>query len=125
MHARNEKLPRLQDEHADKQWLLILTSVEVSLELLQYLLCDKHEDSLSEKVHRVPQQNRFLRKLWSLGALVRALDRFTEEEEDGEIVNLADLRMDCLQGLLATFKIHEKAYKFIVCEFGGFQNCIT
>ena len=43
---------RLQDEHADKQWRLILTSVEVSLELLQYLLCDKHEDSQSEKAHR-------------------------------------------------------------------------
>ena len=43
--------------------------------------------------------------------------------------------MDCLRGGLATLnvlvvriallkysKIHEKAHKFIVCEFGGFQN---
>ena len=68
------------------------------------------------------------------------LYRLTEEEEeeyDGEIVNLADLRMDCLRGCLATLsvllvrialleysKIHEKPYKFIVCEFGGFQNVI-
>ena len=48
-------------------------------------------------------------------------------------MNLADSHMDCLQGCLATFRIlvvrialleynriHEKAYKFIVCEFGGF-----
>ena len=48
-------------------------------------------------------------------------------------MNLADSRMDCLRGCLATLsvlivrislleysKIHEKAYKFIVCEFGGF-----
>ena len=45
-------------------------------------------------------------------------------------------RIDCLQGCLATFvlvvrtslleysKIHEKAYKCIVCEFGGFQNVL-
>ena len=46
---------------------------------------------------------------------------------------LADLRMDCLRGYLATLsvlivrialleysEIHEKPYKFIVCEFGGF-----
>ena len=45
--------------------------------------------------------------------------------------------MDCLRGCLATLivlvvkialleysKIHEKAYKFIVCEFGGFQNVL-
>ena len=45
--------------------------------------------------------------------------------------------MDCLWGCLATLsilvvrialleysKIHEKAYKFIVCEFGGFQNVL-
>ena len=45
----------------------------------------------------------------------------------------ADSRMDCLRGCLVTLsvlvvriafleysKIHEKAYKFIVCEFGGF-----
>ena len=51
---------------------------------------------------------------------------------------LADLRMDCLRGCLATSsillvrivpleysKIHEKAYKFIVCEFGGLSKCIT
>ena len=50
-------------------------------------------------------------------------------------MNLADSRMDCLRGCLATLsilvvrialleysKIHEKAYKCIVCEFGGFQN---
>ena len=48
-------------------------------------------------------------------------------------MNSADSRMDCLRGCLATLsvlvviiapleysKIHEKAYKFIVCEFGGF-----
>ena len=53
-----------------------------------------------------------------------------EEEEEGEIVNLADSRMDCLQGCLATLsvavvrmslleysKIHES-------EFGGFQNVL-
>ena len=45
--------------------------------------------------------------------------------------------MDCLWGCLATLSIlvvrialleysniHEKAYKFIVCEFGGFQNVL-
>ena len=50
---------------------------------------------------------------------------------------LADSRMDCLRGYLATLnvlivrialqkysKIHEKAYKCIVCEFGGFQNVL-
>ena len=50
---------------------------------------------------------------------------------------LADSRMDCLPGYLATLsilivrialqeysKIHEKAYKCIVCEFGGFQNVL-
>ena len=50
-------------------------------------------------------------------------------------MNLADSRMDCLRGCLATLsvlvvrislleysKIHETAYKFIICEFGGFQN---
>ena len=55
----------------------------------------------------------------------------------GEIVNLADSRMGCLRGCLATLsvllvriapleynKIHEKAYKCIVCEFGGFQNVL-
>ena len=49
-------------------------------------------------------------------------------------MNLADLRMDCLQGCLSTLsvllvrislleysKIHEKPYKFIVCEFRGFK----
>ena len=52
-------------------------------------------------------------------------------------MNLADSRMDCLRGCLATLivlvvrislleysKIHEKAYKFIVCELGGFQNVL-
>ena len=50
-------------------------------------------------------------------------------------MNLADSRIDCLRGCLATLsvlvvriallecsKIHEKAYKCIVCEFVGFQN---
>ena len=45
--------------------------------------------------------------------------------------------MDCLRGCLATLsvlivrialqeysKIHEKAYRCIVCEFGGFQNVL-
>ena len=45
--------------------------------------------------------------------------------------------MDCLRGCLATLsvlvviialleysKIHEKAYKCIVCEFGGLQNVL-
>ena len=65
---------------------------------------------------------------------VRELYRLTEEEEEelGEIVNLADSHMDCLRGCLATLsvlvvrislleysKIHEKPYKFIACEFGG------
>ena len=49
-------------------------------------------------------------------------------------MTLADSRMDCLRGCLATLsvlvvrialleysKIHVKAYKFIVCEFEGFQ----
>ena len=54
-------------------------------------------------------------------------------------MNLADSRMDCLRGCLATLsvlvvrislleysKIHEKAYMCtcIVCEFGGFQNVL-
>ena len=52
-------------------------------------------------------------------------------------MNLADSRMDCLRGCLATLsvqivrialqeysKIHEKAYKCIVCVFGGFQNVL-
>ena len=51
-------------------------------------------------------------------------------------MNLADSRMDCLRGCLATLsivviialleysKIHEKAYECIVCEFGGFQNVL-
>ena len=60
-----------------------------------------------------------------------------EEKDDGEIVNLADSCMDCLQGCLATLsillvrialleysKIHENAYKCIVYEFGGFQNVL-
>ena len=50
---------------------------------------------------------------------------------------LADSRMDCLRGCLATLsvlvvrislleysKIHEKAYKCIVCEFVHFQNVL-
>ena len=49
-------------------------------------------------------------------------------------MNLADSRMDCLRGCLATLSIlivrialqelHEKAYKCIVCVFGGFQNVL-
>ena len=52
-------------------------------------------------------------------------------------MNLADSRMDCLRGCLATLnvpvvrialleysKIHKKAYECIVCEFGGFQNVL-
>ena len=51
-------------------------------------------------------------------------------------MNLADSRMVCLRGvwtlsvlvvrisLLEHSKIHEKAYKCIVYEFGGFQNVL-
>ena len=52
-------------------------------------------------------------------------------------MNLANSQMDCLRGCLATLsilivrialleysKIHEKAFKFIVCEFGGFYNVL-
>ena len=47
-------------------------------------------------------------------------------------MNLADSRMDCLRGcflivriaLQEYSKIHEKAYKCIVCVFGGFQNVL-
>ena len=52
-------------------------------------------------------------------------------------MNLADSRMNCLRGCLATLsvlivrialqeysKTHEKAYKCIVCVFGGFQNVL-
>ena len=52
-------------------------------------------------------------------------------------MNLADSRMDCLRGCLATLsvlvvriallvysKIHENAYKCIVCECGDFQNVL-
>ena len=28
--------------------------------IVLYLLCEKHEDSISEKAHRVPQQSRFV-----------------------------------------------------------------
>ena len=57
---------------------------------------------------------------------VRALDRFTEEEkEDGEIVNFTDPHMDCLLGYLATLSVLiEIREKFIVCEFGGFENVL-
>ena len=55
MRMRNKN-----DEHADEQWRLILTSVEVSLELYYTYLCEKHEGSISEKAHRVPQQSRFV-----------------------------------------------------------------
>ena len=43
-----------------KQWRPILTFVEVSLELLLDLLCEKHSGSISEMAHYVPQQNRFM-----------------------------------------------------------------
>ena len=49
-------------------------------------------------------------------------------------MNLAYSRMDCLQGCLATLSVlvvrialqeySKKAYKCIVCEFGGFQNVL-
>ena len=49
-------------------------------------------------------------------------------------MNLADSRMDCLRGCLATLSVlvvrialleySKMAYKFIVCEFGGFQNVL-
>ena len=52
-------------------------------------------------------------------------------------MNLADSCMGYLRGVLATLsvlvvrialleynKIHEKAYKCIVCEFGGFQSVL-
>ena len=49
-------------------------------------------------------------------------------------MNLADSRIDCLRATLSVLvvrialleysKIHEKAYKCIVCEFGGFQNVL-
>ena len=52
-------------------------------------------------------------------------------------MNLVDSCVDCLRGCLATLSIlvvrialleysktHEKAYKLIVCEFGGFQNVL-
>ena len=105
----------------------ILTSVEVSLEL--YLLCEKHDGSLSEKAPTEP----IYVKIMVPSCVVHELS--FEEEEDGEIVNLAESRMDCLRGCLATLsvlvvrialleysKIHE--VKCIVCEFGGFQNVL-
>ena len=52
---------RIYTRGRDEQWRFILTSVEVSLELLiLYILCERHEGSLSEKAHRVPQLNRFM-----------------------------------------------------------------
>ena len=49
-------------------------------------------------------------------------------------MNLADSRIDCLRATLSVLvvrialleysKIHEKAYKCIVCEFEGFQNVL-
>ena len=45
-----------------EQWRFFLTSVEVSVELLLilYILYERHEGSISEKAHRVPQLNRFM-----------------------------------------------------------------
>ena len=47
MYMRNKNVFKT-NVHADEQWRLILTSVEVNL---LYLLCEKHERSLSEKAH--------------------------------------------------------------------------
>ena len=44
-----------------------------------------------------------MRKLWSLVALFVSYSYI--EEEDGEIVNLADSRVDCLRGCLATLSV--------------------
>ena len=72
--------------------------------------------------------------------VVRELYRLKKKKKKKKmekIVNLADSRIDCLRWCLATLsvlvvrislleysKIHEKAYKCIVCEFGGFQNVL-
>ena len=57
-HAQQKMTtPSRRTRDPDEQWRFILTSVEVSLELL--ILCERHEGSLSEKAHRVPQLNRF------------------------------------------------------------------
>ena len=68
--------------------------------------------------------------------VVRELYRLKKKKKKKKM-NLADSRVDCLRGYLATLsvlvvrislleysKIHEKAYKCIVCEFGGFQNVL-
>ena len=49
MRMRNKNEPDDRTRGRAMPWRLILTSVEVSLELLLYLLCEKHEGSLSEK----------------------------------------------------------------------------
>ena len=61
-HAQQKMTtPSRRTRGPDEQWRFILTSVEVSLELLiLYILCERHEGSLSEKAHRVPQLNRFM-----------------------------------------------------------------
>ena len=67
--------------------------------------------------------------------VVRELYRLKKKKKKKKMVNLADSRIDCLRGCLATLsilivrialqefsKIHENTYKCIVCEFGGLQN---
>ena len=67
--------------------------------------------------------------------VVRELYRLKKKKK--KKMEKSDSRMDCLRGCLATLsvlvvrislleysKIHEKAYKCIVCEFGGFQNVL-
>ena len=93
--------------------------MEVSLELLLYLLCEKHEgsilvkrhiacpnrtdlcekkccekheSSIIGKAHRVHKGKRFVEKTASL--LRRKKKK--KNNYDGEIVNLADSRMDCV-----------------------------
>ena len=110
------------------------TSVEVSLELQYYTYYAKSTKVLLVKRHIACSNTTELCENYGpYSCAGRALDRFTQEE-DGEIVNLADSRVDCLQGCLASLsvlvvrialleysKIHKKAYKFIVYEFGGFK----
>ena len=55
---------------------------------------------------------------------IRELYRLTKKKKknyDGEIVNLSTLSVLLVRIALEYSKIHEKAYQFIVCEFGGFQ----
>ena len=54
MRMRNNKNDHAFKTYMHGQWRFILTSVEVSLELLiLYISCERHEGSLSEKAHRV------------------------------------------------------------------------